>query len=92
MPSLQMERLLHRLLLAWLALLAALLLSLRFAPALSYGLLLAVAIGCPVVVGLLLGLVALGLRGAWRRARVLRRAAKWRREQPDNREWLGRDR
>jgi hypothetical protein len=83
-----MERLIHRLLLVWLALLAGLLLSQQFAPRLSYGLLVAVAFGSPVVVVLLLGRVVLGLRQAWHRALVLRRAGRWRREKPDNRNWM----
>jgi hypothetical protein len=83
-----MERLIPRLLLAWLVLLAALLLSERLAPHLRYGLLVAVACGSPVVVVLLLWRVVLGLREAWRRFQVLRRAAKWRREKPGSREWM----
>ena len=83
-----MERLIRRLLLAWLILLGALLLSQRVAPQLSYGLLVAVAWGCPVVVVLLFWRVVLGLRESWHRFKVLRRAAKWRREKPANKDWL----
>jgi hypothetical protein len=84
-----MEHLIRRLLFAWLFLLAALLLSQQFAPSLSYGLLVAVACGCPVVVALLLWLAWLRLRDKWHRFQVLRRAAKWRREWPDGGEWMG---
>ncbi len=82
-----MERLIRRLLLVWLALLAGLLLSQQLAPQLSYSLLVAVAAGSPVVAGLLLWRVVLGLREAWHRFRVLRRAGKWRRAKPENRSW-----
>ena len=85
----RMDRLSYRLLLIWLALLAGLLLSQQVAPRLSYGLLVAVACGCPVVAGLLLWWVYGGLRQAWRRAQALRRAGKWRRGKPANREWTG---
>jgi hypothetical protein len=74
-----MPTLIRRLLLAWFALLAALLLSQRLAPSWSYGLLMAVALGCPVVAGLLLRWAGQGLHQAWRRAQVLRRAARWKR-------------
>lgn len=84
-----MERLIRQLLLVWLALLASLLLSQQFAPRLSFGLLVAVTCGCPVVAILLLWRVGLELRRVWRRVQVLRRAGKWRREKPDNREWTG---
>jgi hypothetical protein len=40
-----------------------------------------------VVAGLLLWLAALRLCEAWNRWRVLRRAAKWRRERLDGGEW-----
>lgn len=83
-----MERTIRRRLLIWLALLGGALLSQRFAPQLSYGLLVAVAMGCPVVAVLLLWLVALRLREAWHRLRVLQRAAKWRRERPATRKWM----
>ncbi|MBO2010871.1 hypothetical protein [Hymenobacter negativus] len=69
----------RRFLVLWLALLAALLLSQYAVPNLSYGLLLAMAVGCPVVAGLLLWWVGLGLRQAWHRARALRQAARWKR-------------
>lgn len=72
-----MLALIRHLLLLWLALLAALLLSQRLAPSLNYGLMLALALGCPVVAGLLLWWAVLELRQAWHRVRVLRRAAKW---------------
>jgi hypothetical protein len=84
-----MPLLIRRLLLAWLSLLAALLLSQRFAPSLGYGLMLAVAAGCPVVAGLLLWVMWLRLREAWRRAQVLRRTARWKRPKPS--QWPGPD-
>ena len=83
-----MEPTIRRLLLAWLALLAALLLSQQLALRLSDGLLVAVTVGSPVVAGLLLRPVAFGLREAIHRWRVLRQAANWKRPRPTDDEWL----
>jgi len=85
------EQLIHRLLLAWLLLLGALLLTqvLPFpgSARLGYWLIVAVALGSPVVALLLLWWVGLGLRDAYHRLRVLRRAAKWSRPAPSD-AWL----
>lgn len=81
-----MERIIRRLLLIWLLLLAGVLVAQHFGYVLlAYWLLWAVAIGSPVVVALLLALVALGLRDAWRRLRVLHRARHWRRKEATQR-------
>lgn len=88
------ERLIYRLLLSWLLLLGALLLTQVFpfpgSARLGYGLLVAVALGSPVVALLLLWWVGLGLRDAYHRLRVLRRAAKWRRQSPSD-DWLAQE-
>lgn len=84
-----MQRTIRRLLLIWLVLLGCLLLSQRIAPGLSYGLLVAVTCGSPVVAGLLLWLVVLRLRDAVRRIRVLSRAAKWHKHKLQHRMWQG---
>ena len=63
---------------------------------LGYWLLVAVALGIPVVGLLLLWWVGLGLRDAYYRLRVLRRAAKWKRKEPSDdwmeQEWIRRPR
>jgi len=76
----------RRLLLAWLLLLAGVLLT-QVRPfsgsvRLGYWLLVVVALGSPVVALLLLWLTGLRLREAFYRLRVLRRAAKWKRKLP----------
>lgn len=79
-----MKPLHSKLLIVWL--LAALLLTsaLPFSgmAGLGRGLLLAVAITSPLVVWLLLSFVVRGLREAFCRWRVLRRARKWKRKEP----------
>ncbi len=80
------ERIIRRLLLAWLLLLAGVLLT-QVRPflggaRLGYWLLVVVALGSPVVALLLLWLMGLRLREAFYRLRVLRRAAKWKRKLP----------
>jgi len=47
----------------------------------------AVAIGSPIVVLLLLAHAVLGLREAWHRVRVLRRARHWRRQRAADNRW-----
>ncbi|NML67132.1 hypothetical protein HHL22_18155 [Hymenobacter sp. RP-2-7] len=85
------ERVIHRLLLAWVLLLGGLLLLQAYpfpgSAQLSYWLVVAVALGSPVVAGLLLWLAGLGLRSAYHQLRVLRRAAQWTRQEPSD-EWL----
>ncbi len=89
------ERLIRRLLLAWLLLLGALLLTQAFpfpgSARLGYGMLVAVALGSPVAALLLLWWVAIGLRDAYHRLRVLRRAAKWYCQAPSD-DWLNEER
>lgn len=76
----------RKLLLAWLLLLGALLLTQVLPPPagarLGYGLVWVVALCSPVVALLILWLVGLRIREALHRLRVLRRAAKWKRQQP----------
>lgn len=84
------EQLIHRLLLAWLLLGALLLTQVLPFPGsarLGYWLIVAVALGSPVVALLLLWWVGLGLRDAYHRLRVMRRAAKWSRPAPSD-AWL----
>jgi len=88
-----MERLPHRLLLVWLSLLGGVLLSQSLGyTQLSYGLLVAVTCGIPVVVVVLLRLVWLRLRDSFRRLQVLRRAAKWKWPDHDKDDWRKLDR
>ncbi len=80
------ERVIRRILLVWLLLLAGVLLT-QVRPFLGsawlgYWLLVVVALGSPVVALLLLLLMGLRLREAFYRLRVLRRAAKWKRKVP----------
>jgi hypothetical protein len=81
-----MERIIYRLLLAWVLLLGAIILTqvLPFpgSAQLGYWLLLVVALTSPVVVVLLFLHVVWGLRTAFYRLRVLRRAARWTRKEP----------
>jgi hypothetical protein len=73
-----MERLPRCLLLVWLGLLGGVLLSQALGHTrLACGLLVAVAYGIPVVVGVLLRFVWRGLRTSFHRLQVLRRAARW---------------
>lgn len=94
-PDPKSERLIRRLLLAWLLLLGGTLLTQVFpfpgSARLGYGLVVAVALGSPVVGLLLLWWVGLGLRDAYYRLRMLRRAAKWRRQAPSD-AWLEEER
>jgi hypothetical protein len=84
-----MERLIRRLLIVWLLLLGGVLLAYHYGYSpLAYRLLWAVAIGSPVVGLLLLARVVLGLRNAWHRARVLRRARRWRHKQEADDRWM----
>ena len=87
-PERKSERLIRRLLLAWLLLLGGTLLTQAFpfpgSAQLGYGLVVAVALGSPVVGLLLLWWVVLGLYDAYYRLRVLRRAAKWSRQVPSD--------
>lgn len=94
------ERLIRRLLLAWLLLLGSIWLT-QVVPfpgstRLSYWLVLAVAVSCPLVAGLLLWLMGLHLREVLHRVRVLRRAAKWKRKPPCDawfeEDWTGKPR
>lgn len=76
-----MELIIRRLLLAWLLLLAGVLLAQHFAQVrLAYWLLWVVAATSPLVAGLLLWLMGLRLREAFYRWCFLRRAAKWKRK------------
>lgn len=81
-----MERTIHRLLLAWVLLLSAVILAQEFpfpgSARLSYWLFVVVALTSPVVVVLLFVHVGRGLRAAFYRLRVLRRAARWPRKGP----------
>ncbi len=80
------EPIIRRLLLAWLLPLGGVLLTqaLPFpgSTRLGYWLMVVVALGSPVVILLLLWVVGLGLRNAFYRLRVLRRAARWKRKVP----------
>jgi hypothetical protein len=80
------ERIIRRLLLVWLLLLAGVLLTQVYpfsgSARLGYWLLVVVALGSPVVALLLLWLIGLRLREAFYRVRVLRRAARWKRKAP----------
>jgi len=92
-----MERMMHRLLLAWALLWGAGILTqvLPFpgSARLGYWLFGVVALTSPVVLVLLFLHVALGLRAVLYRLRVLRRAVKWQRKAPRTRwpeeEWDG---
>ena len=94
------ERIIRRLLLAWLLLLGGVLLTQAFpfpgSTRLGYWLLVAVALGSPVVAGLILWLMGLRLREAFHRLRVLRRAAKWKRKERSDawalEDWTGQPR
>ncbi|WP_022822867.1 hypothetical protein [Hymenobacter norwichensis] len=84
-----MERIIRLLLIGWLLLLGGVLLAYHYGYSLlAYRLLWAVAIGSPAVVLALLVRVGLGLRDAWHRVRVLRRARRWRRRQQPNDQWM----
>ena len=76
-----MERIIRKLLLAWLVLLGTLLLAqvvpLPGGAGLSYGLIWVVALTSPVAALLILWLMGFRLREALHRLRVLRRAARW---------------
>ena len=88
----RMERIIHRLLLAWVLLLGAVIgtqvLPFSGSAQLGYGLFLVVAFTSPIVVVLLPLHVVRGLRAAFYRVRVLRRAAKWTRKEPPT-SWPG---
>jgi uncharacterized integral membrane protein len=90
--SRRMERIIHRLLLAWVLLLGAVIgtqvLPFSGSARLGYGLFWVVALTSPIVVVLLSLHVARGLRAAFYRVRVLRRAAKWTRKEPPT-PWSG---
>jgi hypothetical protein len=80
------ERIVRRLLAAWLLLLGGVLLT-QWRPfpgstRLGYWLLVAVSLGSPMVALLLLWLLGARLRELCYRVRVLRRAAKWKRKEP----------
>jgi hypothetical protein len=80
------ERIIRRLLVAWLLLFGGVLLT-QWHPfpgsmRLGYWLLVAVALGSPVVALLMLWLLGARLRELGYRVRVLRRAAKWKRKEP----------
>jgi len=81
-----MERIIHRLLLAWVLLLSTVILTqvLPFpgSARLGYWLFWVVALTSPVVVVLLFLHVVRGLRAAFYRLRVLWRAARWKRKEP----------
>jgi hypothetical protein len=84
-----MERIIRRLLIGWLLLLGGVLLAYHSGySTLAYRLFWAVAIGSPIVALLLLTHVGLGLREVWHRARVLRRARHWRRQQAADNRWM----
>ncbi len=91
MDRMKSERVIRRLLLAWLLPLAGVLLMqvrpFSGSARLGYWLLVVVALGSPVVALLLLWLMGLRLREAFYRLRVLRRAAKWKRKVPRS-SWL----
>lgn len=75
-----MERIIRRLLIAWLLLLGSVLVAHHCGYArLAYWLVWPVALGTPVVAVLLLWLEALRLPEIWHRIRVLWRARHWRR-------------
>jgi hypothetical protein len=81
-----MAQIIRKLLIAWLLLLGALLLTqalpLPAGARLGYGLMWVVALTSPVAAGLLLWLAAVRLRMALYRLRVLRRAARWKGQAP----------
>ena len=87
-----MERLIRKLLLAWLLLLGTLLLTqvlpLPGAARLGYGLVWVVTLTSPVVAVLIFGLLAIRLRETLHQIRVLWRARHWRRKHVANDQWL----
>ena len=84
-----MERIIRRLLIGWLLLLGGVLLAYHGGYSiLAYRLFWAVAIGSPIVALLLLVHAGLGLREAWHRVWVLRRARHWRRQRPADNRWM----
>jgi hypothetical protein len=84
-----MERIIRLLLIGWLLLLSGVLVAYHYGyPLLAYRLLWAVAIGSPAVVLALLVRVGLGLRDAWHRVQVLRRARRWRNPQEPDDRWM----
>lgn len=84
-----MERIIRRFLMSWLLLLGSVLLTQHLGYSqLAYWLLVLVAASLPLVIVALLARMGLGLREAWQRVQVLRRANKWMRwRQPDD-GWL----
>lgn len=90
-----MERLIRKLLLAWLLLLGALLLTqvlpLPGTARLGYGLVWVVTLTSPVVAVLIFGLLAIRLRETLYQIRVLWRARHWRRKHVANDQWLHTD-
>jgi hypothetical protein len=84
-----MERLIRRLLALWLLLIGGMLLAYHCGySTLAYFLIWAVAIGSPVAGLLLLAHVVLGLREAWHRVRVLRRARHWQPKRKVDNRWM----
>jgi hypothetical protein len=86
------EPIIRRLLIAWLLLLGGALLTQAFpfpgSTRLGYWLVVAVALGSPVVALLLFWLMGQDLRRFFYRLRVLRRAAKWKRTEPPTSSWF----
>ena len=90
------KRLINRLVLAWLLLLGAVLLTQAFpfpgSTQLGYWLMAAIGLGIPLLALLALWVMSMELREAYQRVRVLRRAAKWKRKEPTTawleEEWL----
>jgi len=87
-----MERIIRKLLLAWVLLLAALYLTqvlpLPGGARLGLGLVWVVALTSPVVALLILWLLGIRLRETLHRARVLWRARYWRRKRPADDSWM----
>gem|GEM_PF-5181613 len=87
-----MERIIRKLLLAWLLLLGALLLTqvlpLPAGARLGYGLVWVVALTSPVVALLILWLLGLRMREILHRLRVLWRARYWRRRRAADDRWI----
>jgi hypothetical protein len=85
-----MERIIRKLLLTWLLLLGALLLTqvLPGGAQLGLGLVWVVALTSPVVALLILWLLGIRLRETLHRVRVLWRARHWRRKRPADDSWM----
>ena len=87
-----MERIIRKLLLAWVLLLGAQLLTqvltLPGGARLGHGLVWVLMLTSPIVAGLILWLLVLMMRETLHRLRVLRRARHWRRQRTADNRWM----